>query len=435
MNVDIYFDLSRAVTMIVATLILGWVCRKRRDLFSWLYAYIATTFSQIFRVFSRHPFDTFELIGISLSTLSMILIITAVSVEYYKTFYSPGKNKIYNLTLLALAAQTFTIGLELVIAFLVITTFFLIFRIFLRKKTPTHAFLCLVLISGLMNLLASMLNSEGSAGTEQFFQFSSDMMVITLLITGIVAFIEDKIAKSEKGYRLAYNRAEFYKDIFVHDINNILQNLEFSLEIMSKELENKDITHKFRDLINLAKKQVDRGAELSVNVRRLSDLETGKNNFTSVNVFDLVSKIGKYITERFPDTILNLNFDSIEKNLEVNANDTLGDVFRILLNNAIRYNDNSEIEVVITASNEPKNGVNYQRIEITDNGIGMPDPMKDSVFYRIYEKPKSYKRIGLGLLLVSEVIQSFNGKVWIEDKVKGDYKKGSRFVILLPSSS
>ena len=435
MNVDIYFDLSRAVTMIVATLILGWVCRKRRDLFSWLYAYIATTFSQIFRVFSRHPFDTFELIGISLSTLSMILIIIAVSVEYYKTFYSPGKNKIYNLTLLALAAQTFTIGLELVIAFLVITTFFLIFRIFLRKKTPTHAFLCLVLISGLMNLLASMLNSEGSAGTEQFFQFSSDMMVITLLITGIVAFIEDKIAKSEKGYRLAYNRAEFYKDIFVHDINNILQNLEFSLEIMSKELENKDITHKFRDLINLAKKQVDRGAELSVNVRRLSDLETGKNNFTSVNVFDLVSKIGKYITERFPDTILNLNFDSIEKNLEVNANDTLGDVFRILLNNAIRYNDNSEIEVVITASNEPKNGVNYQRIEITDNGIGMPDPMKDSVFYRIYEKPKSYKRIGLGLLLVSEVIQSFNGKVWIEDKVKGDYKKGSRFVILLPSSS
>ena len=435
MNVDIYFDLSRAVTMIVATLILGWVCRKRRDLFSWLYAYIATTFSQIFRVFSRHPFDTFELIGISLSTLSMILIITAVSVEYYKTFYSPGKIKIYNLTLLALAAQTFTIGLELVIAFLVITTFFLIFRIFLRKKTPTHAFLCLVLISGLMNLLASMLNSEGSAGTEQFFQFSSDMMVITLLITGIVAFIEDKIAKSERGYRLAYNRAEFYKDIFVHDINNILQNLEFSLEIMSKELENKDITHKFRDLINLAKKQVDRGAELSVNVRRLSDLETGKNNFTSVNVFDLVSKIGKYITERFPDTILNLNFDSIEKNLEVNANDTLGDVFRILLNNAIRYNDNSEIEVVITASNEPKNGVNYQRIEITDNGIGMPDPMKDSVFYRIYEKPKSYKRIGLGLLLVSEVIQSLNGKVWIEDKVKGDYKKGSRFVILLPSSS
>ncbi|KKK44408.1 MAG: Signal transduction histidine kinase [Candidatus Lokiarchaeum sp. GC14_75] len=434
MNIDI-FDLSRAVTMIVATVILGWVCSKRRDLFSWLYAYIATTLSQIFRVISIDPFDTFELISISFSTLSMVLIIIAVSVEYYKTFYRPDKKKIYNLALLALTAQIFTIGLELVIAFLVITTFFLIFRIYLRKKTPTHAFLCLVLISGLMNLLASMVNSEGSEGTEQFFQFSSDMMVITLLITGVVALIEDKLVKSEKGYRLAYNRAEFYKDLFVHDINNILQNLEFSLEIMSKELENKDITHKFRDLINLAKKQVDRGAELSVNVRRLSDLETGKNNFTSVNVFDLVSKIGKFILERFPDTNLNLNFDSIEKNLEVNANDTLDDVFRILLNNAIRYNDNSEIEVVITASTEPKNGVNYQRIEITDNGIGMPDPMKDSVFYKIYEKPKSYKRIGLGLLLVSEVIQSFNGKVWIEDKVKGDYKKGSRFVILLPSSS
>jgi len=431
LNVDIYFDLSRAVTMIVATIILGWVCRKRRDLFSWLYAYIATTLSQIFRVISKDPLDNFDLIAISLSTLSMILIIIAVSVEYYKTFYSPGKNKIYNLTLLALTAQVFTFGLELLIAFLVITTFFLIFRIFLRKKTPTHAFLCLVLVSGLMNLIASMVNSGGSEGTEQFFQFSSDMMVITLLITGIVAFIEDKITKSEKGYRLAYNKAEFYKDLFVHDINNILQNLEFSLEIMSLELENKEISQKFRNLINLAKKQVDRGAELSINVRRLSDLEVGKNLFTSVNVFNLISKIGKFISERFPDTDLNLNFDSIEKNLEVNANNRLGDVFRILLNNAIRYNDNSEIEVVITASHELKNGVNYKRIEITDNGIGMPDPMKDSVFYKIYEKPKSYKRIGLGLLLVSEVIQSFNGEVWVEDRVKGDYIKGSRFVILL----
>ncbi len=417
--------------MIVATIILGWVCRKRRDLFSWLYAYIATTLSQIFRVISKDPLDNFDLIAISLSTLSMILIIIAVSVEYYKTFYSRGKNKIYNLTLLALTAQIFTFGLELLIAFLVVTTFFLIFRIFLRKKTPTHAFLCLVLVSGLMNLIASMVNSGGSEGTEQFFQFSSDMMVITLLITGIVAFIEDKITKSEKGYRLAYNKAEFYKDLFVHDINNILQNLEFSLEIMSLELENKEISQKFRNLINLAKKQVDRGAELSINVRRLSDLEVGKNLFTSVNVFNLISKIGKFISERFPDTDLNLNFDSIEKNLEVNANNRLGDVFRILLNNAIRYNDNSEIEVVITASHELKNGVNYKRIEITDNGIGMPDPMKDSVFYKIYEKPKSYKRIGLGLLLVSEVIQSFNGEVWVEDRVKGDYKKGSRFVILL----
>ncbi len=417
--------------MIVATIILGWVCRKRRDLFSWLYAYIATTLSQIFRVISKDPLDNFDLIAISLSTLSMILIIIAVSVEYYKTFYSRGKNKIYNLTLLALTAQIFTFGLELLIAFLVVTTFFLIFRIFLRKKTPTHAFLCLVLVSGLMNLIASMVNSGGSEGTEQFFQFSSDMMVITLLITGIVAFIEDKITKSEKGYRLAYNKAEFYKDLFVHDINNILQNLEFSLEIMSLELENKAISQKFRNLINLAKKQVDRGAELSINVRRLSDLEVGKNLFTSVNVFNLISKIGKFISERFPDTDLNLNFDSIEKNLEVNANNRLGDVFRILLNNAIRYNDNSEIEVVITASHELKNGVNYKRIEITDNGIGMPDPMKDSVFYKIYEKPKSYKRIGLGLLLVSEVIQSFNGEVWVEDRVKGDYKKGSRFVILL----
>lgn len=41
-------------------------------------------------------------------------------------------------------------------------------------------------------------------------------------------------------------------------------------------------------------------------------------------------------------------------------------------------------------------------------------------------------RRGIGLQLVKTLVQELKGKVWVEDRVKGDYKKGARFVVMLP---
>ena len=40
--------------------------------------------------------------------------------------------------------------------------------------------------------------------------------------------------------------------------------------------------------------------------------------------------------------------------------------------------------------------------------------------------------MGLGLSLVYKIVHSFNGKIWVEDRVEGDYTKGSKFIILIP---
>ena len=124
----------------------------------------------------------------------------------------------------------------------------------------------------------------------------------------------------------------------------------------------------------------------------------------------------------------------MDKPTEVIANKLLYDIFRILLINAIQYNDNQEIEVSIKISKHQEDGKNYVRMEFRDNGIGMPDKMKESIFHNIYEKPKTHKRIGLGLLLVREVIHSFNGIIWAEDRIKGDYNMGTNIILLIPET-
>lgn len=40
---------------------------------------------------------------------------------------------------------------------------------------------------------------------------------------------------------------------------------------------------------------------------------------------------------------------------------------------------------------------------------------------------------GLGLYLVKSLVDSYGGRVWLEDRVKRDHRKGARFVVMLPA--
>jgi len=285
-----------------------------------------------------------------------------------------------------------------------------------------------------MNLIALALRDAGLEAGEEFYQFSSVVMITIMLVTGIVALIEERLVKSEQKHRLAFNRAEFYKDLFVHDINNILQNLQFSLEIISQNLDEYENKENLDELIEIAKGQVNRGAELGLNVKKLSDLEVGLIKNEPIELYNVLEQVINHINTKFPEEKIKIDIDGEREKIFVTASDLLEDVFRIILNNAVRYNDNPIKEIIIKISREAKDFGSSIKIEFIDNGVGIPDAMKKSIFQPVYKKTKDFKRIGLGLLLVNEVIESFSGKVWVEDKVTGDHTKGSNVVVLIPEA-
>ncbi len=73
----------------------------------------------------------------------------------------------------------------------------------------------------------------------------------------------------------------------------------------------------------------------------------------------------------------------------------------------------------------------YLKIEFIDNGLGIPDEQKKLIFQIDEQNKNIFSRLGLGLSLVKKIITTFDGSIWVEDKVKGDYRKGSNFIILL----
>ncbi|HDZ17850.1 MAG TPA: HAMP domain-containing histidine kinase [archaeon] len=65
--------------------------------------------------------------------------------------------------------------------------------------------------------------------------------------------------------------------------------------------------------------------------------------------------------------------------------------------------------------------VNYVKLEFMDNGIGVQDSKKEGIFLEGYKELKGGKGMGIGLSLITKIIKLYNGKIWVEDRTKGDY--------------
>ncbi|MFX1322778.1 MAG: PAS domain S-box protein [Promethearchaeota archaeon] len=242
---------------------------------------------------------------------------------------------------------------------------------------------------------------------------------------------EKILIDSEKKYREAYTRVNFYKDLFTHDINNIFQIIESSMELLSLYLKDFKRKENIDELINIAIEQVIRGANLVSNVRKLSEIEESGIYITSIEVNEVLKRSIQYVIKSFQGKKINIQVDLPNKKFYVKANDLLLDVFENILINAIRHNNNQIIEIIIKVSKEQKNNIKYLKLEFIDNGIGIPDNMKEKIFLRAEKKVRNSINLGLGLSLVKKIIEEYNGQIWVENRVKGDYNEGSKFIILI----
>ena len=108
-----------------------------------------------------------------------------------------------------------------------------------------------------------------------------------------------------------------------------------------------------------------------------------------------------------------------DNNFFVKANALLQDLIVNILVNAIMHNENEIIEVQIKTSKYNLNQTHYIKLEFIDNGIGIPDDRKIDIFITREEEENKF-RTGLGLSLIKKTVESYKGKIWVEDKVKGD---------------
>ena len=243
---------------------------------------------------------------------------------------------------------------------------------------------------------------------------------------------DQKIQESERRFRQLYNQLSFYKDLFAHDISNILQVIRSSTELLSLQLSEQKSTV-IEELINIIDKQIERGTKLMSSAFTLSEIEESKISIKTLKLCDVLSDSIEYFKKTHEEKNVKIEVQCKKANKEVlvKASYLLQDIFDNILNNAIIYNTNPQVEILIILSSERIEDVNYLKIEFKDNGIGISDEKKKLVFERGNRELKGSKGMGLGLSIVKKILDSYQGKIWVEDRVKGDFTKGTNFVLFL----
>lgn len=104
-----------------------------------------------------------------------------------------------------------------------------------------------------------------------------------------------------------------------------------------------------------------------------------------------------------------------------------------LLSNAFKFTpDNGEIELSIIYKASDSKLQNFVEISVRDNGIGIPEDLKERIFNRFYkidnDDSSIPKGIGIGLHMTQEFVELHHGNITVESEPG----KGSTFRIVLP---
>ncbi|MCD1295630.1 hypothetical protein CUJ83_11540 [Methanocella sp. CWC-04] len=232
---------------------------------------------------------------------------------------------------------------------------------------------------------------------------------------------------SEMALYEAKRQAELYVDLMGHDINNMNQ---IALGYLELALEMLDINGDESVLLAKPYEMLKNSSRLIDNVRMIQKAKVG-------NLKKQVIDIGKVLDEvrneylGFPGVDVTINY-VVQYESNILANELIKDVFMNLVGNSIKHS-NGLVTIDIRINKKCVDEVQYYEVTVEDNGPGIPDSLKSKLFNRLNRGNTGVRGSGLGLYLVKMLLDDFNGKVWIEDRVTGDYSKGCRFVILLPS--
>ena len=179
---------------VAAAIIFSVVCVKRRDLLIWLPMYILLAIGFVLINFES-VVEEFSLISYVFIMLSVISIFVAVVKEYYDTFLKGNHFK--NQSVLAAAAimDLAISGILVVLLILLIISLFLFIRIYKRKNTPTHAFLGIVIIAAIIVVINQLYSSMGGVTIQNFGEGIMICFGTILLVTGLVALIEQRILR------------------------------------------------------------------------------------------------------------------------------------------------------------------------------------------------------------------------------------------------
>lgn len=200
------------------------------------------------------------------------------------------------------------------------------------------------------------------------------------------------------------DRLELLNEMVRHDIRNNLQVITSYAELLTDRVAETDREYVDRILTN-----AETAVELTRTARDISG--TMLQTDTSTEPIPIRSVLLAQIDEiRTSYTNAVVTIEDQIPSVAVVADDMLSSVFRNVIKNAIQHNDKDVPEVSVSVNE----GDDHVRVTVADNGPGVPDAQKTTIFGK-GETGLESEGTGIGLYLVNTLIDRYGGDIQVHD--------------------
>jgi two-component system, cell cycle sensor histidine kinase and response regulator CckA len=224
-----------------------------------------------------------------------------------------------------------------------------------------------------------------------------------------------------------------------HDFNNIINNvLGFSTQ-MKKHVDDPAKILKYAQTIE---KSATRGAELSAQL--LSFARVGQREMKPLDAGHVIEEVAALCSETFPKQI------TIDRHIDPDLHPVRGDhggLYQVLMNLCVNARDaltdrgegNGGTIRLVARNTVAQDALSAQffgdgtpcvELRVEDDGVGIPDDLRERIFDPFFTTKEKGKGTGLGLAVVYTIVRSHRGVLSVES-TEG---RGSTFRVLLPAA-
>lgn len=224
--------------------------------------------------------------------------------------------------------------------------------------------------------------------------------------------------RQERSIERRRDQLEFFNGILRHDILNAMSVIMSHSAILEAELEDEQEEH-----VRTIRKWSDDIVDMTSTVRSVLGTlaDQSEHALEPVSLAPVVDDVTERVETMESSGTITAD---CPPDVAVSADGLLEEVLGNLATNAVEHAGD---DPTIGISAERKEGI--VRVRITDDGPGIPDDRKKSVFQQGSKGARS-SGTGFGLYFVASMVDAYDGDVRVEDAAGG----GAAFVVDLPAA-